>query len=667
MSKKSTVKANWPKYVLQWGVLATLIFFLSGLASWVFPKIEAADPERYCPFGGLEAFATYLANDSLPCSMTSMQIVMGLALAAVIVVVGKLFCGFLCPIGTVEDLLKKLRTVLGIKSFNIRTGSVSDKLLRVVKYALLFVTLYMTMTASELFCKNFDPYYATATGFKGEITLWMSIVTICLVVLPGLFIDRFWCKYVCPLGAISNSLKFWVWMLVVGCIWWGLAAIGVHIAWIWLIGVVCVVSYLLEILCGKVRPQLLGVVIDSDKCTRSCHLCQKNCPYNIDVPSFEGKVKSVDCSLCGECVASCPVKALSIGVKSSVPSKCSKYTRFLPAILAVVFVILAYIIGGRFEVPTIDEKWGITEDCKLETLKVEGLKSVKCFSSSKSFKAKMETVAGVHGVKTYVGSHSVVITYDANVTDPEKIEAQIFVPSKFRVNSLDANAYDSLKCVTIRTEKMFDKLDLNYLGMQMRLTGKQIFGLESMYDCPLVVKVYMAPEETVSPEWFKQIVEKKTLEMPVHGGGVKSIDLGFKFIRMEEGSTKIASTDYLRMMFDSFQAEYRKEVAADAIQYWYEIVDPNYEKPIVRRGLPYLSNHLSSHDGVLGTYLTLNDNLEPCIRVRYTSPMTESKLFELMTMDTWTITYSKDDVREEAAKMSFATPGHSIKINTVSQ
>ena len=30
---------------------------------------------------------------------------------------------------------------------------------------------------------------------------------------------------------------------------------------------------------------------------------------------------------------------------------------------------------------------------------------------------------------------------------------------------------------------------------------------------------------------------------------------------------------------------------------------------------------------------------------------------ELMNMDTWTITYSEDDVREESAKMSFKEKG----------
>ena len=57
---------------MQWGVLTALIAFISGL----IPTQQAVDPEAYCPMGGLQAFATYLANDSLPCSMTSLQIMM---------------------------------------------------------------------------------------------------------------------------------------------------------------------------------------------------------------------------------------------------------------------------------------------------------------------------------------------------------------------------------------------------------------------------------------------------------------------------------------------------------------------------------------------------------------------------------------------------------------
>ena len=93
MAKKSTVLKNWPKYLLQWGVLAALILFLTGL----IPSKEAADPEAYCPLGGLQALATYLAQGSLPCSMSSLQVMMGIALVAAVVLFSKLFCAYVCP------------------------------------------------------------------------------------------------------------------------------------------------------------------------------------------------------------------------------------------------------------------------------------------------------------------------------------------------------------------------------------------------------------------------------------------------------------------------------------------------------------------------------------------------------------------------------------------
>ena len=73
MNKRSTILRNWPKYLLQWGVLAAIILFMTGLIS----SEKAVDPEAYCPMGGLQALATYLANNSLPCSMSSLQVMMG--------------------------------------------------------------------------------------------------------------------------------------------------------------------------------------------------------------------------------------------------------------------------------------------------------------------------------------------------------------------------------------------------------------------------------------------------------------------------------------------------------------------------------------------------------------------------------------------------------------
>ena len=664
MAKKSLIRKNWPKYLLQWGVLAALVLFLTGL----IPSKEAADPETYCPMGGLQALATYLAQGSLPCSMSSVQVMMGIALVAAVVLFSKLFCAYICPVGTVQDLLGKARKAMRVKEVKVRNGSTLDKVLRIVKYALVFWIFYMTVEASELFCKNLDPYYAVATGFKGEITLWMSLVTIGLVVLGSFIIDMFWCRYLCPLGAISNSLKFWAWIGVLFGVYFIADVLGANIPWAVLLGAFCILGYLLEVFHAKPKMQLLYVMKDNTACN-NCGLCVKKCPYHIDIKSCEnGRVESVDCTLCGECVAACTTGVLKIGANRTKQAKGWKY---VPAVLAVALIAFGMWAGGRFELPTIDMKWGIetvaedgtvtqlVDPSTLKTFTVEGLRSVKCYGSSMTFKAKLEKVPGVHGVRTYVNRHSADILYDPARTSEEKIQEAIYQPTKFRVATPDHKAVETLKVVTIRTEKMYDKMDINYLGMQMRLSGKKIYGLESEFACPLIVRVYMDPSEDLSEDWFEEIVEMKTIQMPVHGGGVKEIEVDYEFVELEEGSSTVSTADFIKGMFSAFNVQWksRVEAASGKKQYIYEIVDSNYEKPIILRNMPYLSNHLSKHEGVIGVYLTLNDDLQPCIRIRYAEPMTSEKLWELMTMETWTITYKADDVREEGAKISFKTPG----------
>ena len=664
MARKSTILKNWPKYLLQWGVLAALIVFITGIV----PSENAVDPEAYCPMGGLQALATYLSRGSLPCSMSSVQVMMGIALVAAIVLFSKLFCAYICPLGTVQDLFGKLRKSLHIKGLKIQNGSVLDKILRVVKYALVFWIFYMTVNSSELFCKNLDPYYAIATGFKGEITLWMSIVSISVVVLGSFFIDMFWCRYLCPLGAISNSLKFWLWIGVLFGAYYVADVLGADIPWAVLLGGFCILGYLLEIFHAKPKMQLLYVMKNQSACN-SCGLCNKTCPYHIDVRGCRnGKVNSVDCTLCGECVAACSTNALRIGVCKRGKSKTGNY---VPAVLTVALIAFGMWAGGKFELPTIDMEWGIesvAEDgtvtklvdrSTLEVAHLEGLKSVKCYGSSMAFKAKLEKISGVHGVKTFVTHKTADVLYNPAVITPEQIQEAIYVPSKFRVLTPDHKTVPELKVVTIRTEGMYDKMDINYLGLQMRMTGKKIYGLETEWACPLIVRVYMAPDEDLDEDWFEEIVERDKLVMPVHGGGTKEIELNYTFVNMEDEVGTISTEDFIRKMFNPFKAQFKRRVDEfeGKKQYIYEIADTNYEKPIILRNMPFVSNHLSRHDGIIGIYLDLNKDLVPAIQVRYAAPMTADKIWELLNMETWTITYSADDVREVPAKLTFKRPG----------
>lgn len=93
-------KSNWLKNLLQWGTLAAIVgFVVYGLTIGEKP----ADVEAYCPFGGLQALGSYLVNNSLACTMSMTQIMVGVMLAVGVILFSKLFCGYLCPLGTVSE------------------------------------------------------------------------------------------------------------------------------------------------------------------------------------------------------------------------------------------------------------------------------------------------------------------------------------------------------------------------------------------------------------------------------------------------------------------------------------------------------------------------------------------------------------------------------------
>lgn len=180
-------KPNYLKHILQWGVLAAI----AGTVLWANFSEKPVDVEAYCPFGGLQAFGTYLVNNSLACSMSMLQIMMGLVLAVGVILFSKLFCGYLCPLGTVGEWMGRAGKKLHLQ-VEVPSGSIVDKLLRVVKYVLLFTILYFTLSSSEpvlqetrsVLCRGYgiqgrdraldvahEPYAVAAGRLRGEDVL----------------------------------------------------------------------------------------------------------------------------------------------------------------------------------------------------------------------------------------------------------------------------------------------------------------------------------------------------------------------------------------------------------------------------------------------------------------------------------------------------------------
>jgi len=379
-------------------------------------------------------------------------------------------------------------------------------------------------------------------------------------------------------------------------------------------------------------------------------------------------------------MASCDKDALNFGFSSK-----ERYPlwRLLPAVLVVALFFAGIKLGDRYEFPTVNEIWGIeaynedsvlvkvVEPTALRSTEIDNLLSVKCFGTAMAFKARCEQLEGVHGVKVYVSSHRAVITYDPVITRPAKIRKELFVPGRVKIKSPDPQTSDSIRIYTVRTENMFDRVDLSYLGMMMEATGRKVYALESEYACPLAIRVYADASEKLDANWFREVIEGGSVNVPQPDGGSREIAVDYGFVRLEKKTSGMGVPTYLKMMFETFSAEYngmieddgdevikpRTEIYKNKKQYVFEFADQSYESPETRKNVQYLGSHLSREDGMIGIYLELNNDLVPSIKIRFSYPMTSYRLWELMNMDIWTITYGKDDVREEEAKMKFEKRG----------
>ena len=619
-----TLKTNLTRRLLQVAVLVLIVIFSIN----VFDFTKNANVEAYCPFGGIQALASFFVNDSLACDMTTVQIALGIILVFAVFSLGKLFCAYLCPLGYVNELLTKLRKFLNFKELVVREDSLLDKILRSVKYILLFVVFYISISSSELFCKQFDPYYAFATGFKGEISLWMSLTAIYLLLIGCFFIKMFWCKYICPLGAINNIFKYLLSAIALFLIYYLSFLFGLKLPWYLLLACICITGYLSEIFFKQVKVfPLLKIRRDKKRCMTNCEECVKRCPYNIPVNQSD-VVKHVDCTMCCDCIAECKYSALSVNG--------NKRLHLILPIVVVLLFLIGIVIGSKWEVPMVNLKWGNYKTTKTESIEIRGLRSVKCYASSMNFAKKVQNIPGIYGVKAYIHHHRVEIQYNPQEISVNDIEKSIYKPVKFKI-SQPSKEVKSVKVVTIHTENMTDPIDVNYLGMQFRQGKRKYYGLESEYSKPLTLRIYMDMTEPVDIDYIKNVVEMKEMDILMHGGKVKKEKVYFRFINAEDKIDTVSKREVLELLFRPYKKMFKENIDEKTLSI-YDVVYPDIEKPMVARGLPVLANYLSLCDGLLGLETTLNDEDEPVIRFYYSKDKTdEVKIKEILTLQRWKV------------------------------
>lgn len=182
------------------------------------------------------------------------------------VLLGRVLCGFICPLGFVQDVAHKARQALHIEgvSFNERMYAV----LRLVKWIMLVIFLGIGFIGGN-FC-DFCPAAAISPALAGfKLSLGLGGFFLIVVIVSGFFKRRSFCN-ICPLGYILGLTR---------------------------------------------KASLFKLKKDAVACTE-CGACYEACPMGIKsiFTVREGKkgelrkidVTTPDCIMCGECVRRCP-------------------------------------------------------------------------------------------------------------------------------------------------------------------------------------------------------------------------------------------------------------------------------------------------------------------------------------------------------------------------
>ncbi len=209
----------------------------------------------------------------------------------------KAFCSWICPVGLFSETLARIGQRLFRRNF--RPWHWLDIVLRSIKYLILFFFLQAIVRMSPADLASFieSPYNRVS-----DIKMYLffaemgktAVIVLLLLAVGSIFINGFWCRYLCPYGALLG-------------------------------------------LVSKFSPTKIR---RSDESCVDCGLCDKVCMARLPVSKLNA-VTSTECTGCLDCLSVCPVdETLFMGTRRR---------RFSPALFAamVLILFLAGYAGSR--------------------------------------------------------------------------------------------------------------------------------------------------------------------------------------------------------------------------------------------------------------------------------------------------------------------------------
>jgi NosR/NirI family transcriptional regulator, nitrous oxide reductase regulator len=229
--------------IVRTGFLLVVLVWLGWTAGVQLSIVNVVNYVR-APFNHVE-LGFYLAEPL-------MVIIAGYTLVSVLLIGRGVFCGWLCPFGALQELLAQLSRALRVPQWSPPVAL--EKRLWMGKYIAAAAVLALVMT-------EFDATGASTEiePFRTAITTkftraWPYVVYAGALLAMGLFSERAYCRFLCPLGGVLASLD---------------------------------------------RLHLLNRLKRRPECGSACHLCERGCPVRAIEPT--GKIVTAECFQCLDC------------------------------------------------------------------------------------------------------------------------------------------------------------------------------------------------------------------------------------------------------------------------------------------------------------------------------------------------------------------------------
>jgi polyferredoxin len=172
--------------------------------------LSTASLHALCPFGGVVTIYQYATSGTFVQKIHESAFILMIIGFLMAVLFGPVFCGWVCPLGTVQEWFSAIgRRIFGKRRHNRFIPARIDRWLRYLRYVVLTWVVYMTAATGTLIFSDYDPYFALFNLWTSEVSL-AGIIILGVTLAGSLFIERPWCKYACPYGAvlgISNLFR----------------------------------------------------------------------------------------------------------------------------------------------------------------------------------------------------------------------------------------------------------------------------------------------------------------------------------------------------------------------------------------------------------------------------------------------------------------------------